>query len=102
MKDKKVTLKTRTKSNKQNEIQFEDLSTISVQNVIWATGFMEDYSWIDIPNLLNHNGKVKHKRGVTEIEGLYFLGLPWQYRRGSALLLGVGDDAKFLYQQIIL
>ncbi|MEO2077288.1 MAG: NAD(P)/FAD-dependent oxidoreductase [Bacillus sp. (in: firmicutes)] len=100
LREKKVTLKTRTKSIQQNEIQFEDLSTINVQNVIWATGFVADYSWIDIPNLLDHSGKPKHKRGVTEIEGLYFLGLPWQYRRGSALLLGVGEDAEFLYQQV--
>jgi putative flavoprotein involved in K+ transport len=78
------------------------MSSISVQNVIWATGFIEDYSWIDIPNLLDQNGKVKHKRGVTAIRGLYFLGLPWQHRRGSALLLGVGQDAEFLYRQIML
>lgn len=101
VKDKKVILKSRTTSIMNNKIQFEDLSAINVQNVIWATGFNEDYSWIDIPNLLDDNGKPKHQRGVTEIEGLYFLGLPWQYRRGSALLLGVGEDAKYLYQQIV-
>ncbi|MER2173011.1 MAG: NAD(P)/FAD-dependent oxidoreductase, partial [Psychrobacillus psychrodurans] len=33
-------------------------------------------------------------------KGLYFLGLSWQYRRGSALLLGVGEDAKFLANHI--
>ncbi|MDQ1147829.1 putative flavoprotein involved in K+ transport [Bacillus sp. SORGH_AS 510] len=101
LKDKKIILKSRTRSIMKNEIQFEDLSTINVQNIIWATGFKVDYSWVEIPNLLDHNDKVQHKRGVTEIEGLYFLGLPWQYRRGSALLLGVGEDAKFLYQQLI-
>lgn len=101
LKDKKIILKSRTSSILKNEIQFEDLTTINVQNIIWATGFKADYSWIEIPNLLDHNDKVKHKRGVTEIEGMYFLGLPWQYRRGSALLLGVGEDAKFLYQQLI-
>ncbi|WML57887.1 NAD(P)/FAD-dependent oxidoreductase [Neobacillus sp. PS2-9] len=102
LREKKITLKARTKSIQQNEIQFEDLSTINVQNVIWATGFVADYSWIDIPNLLDNSGKLKHKRGVTEIEGLYFLGLPWQHHRGSALLLGVGQDAEFLYRQIVL
>lgn len=102
LREKKVTLKARTKSILQNEIQFEDFSTINVQNVIWATGFVVDYSWIDIPNLLDNSGKPKHKRGVTEIEGLYFLGLPWQHSRGSALLLGVGQDAEFLFRQIVL
>jgi putative flavoprotein involved in K+ transport len=33
---------------------------------------------------------------VTEIPGLYFLGLSWQHTRGSALLGWVGDDAEFI------
>lgn len=90
----------RTKSIDYDEIYFEDQSSIKVENVIWATGFNPNYSWIDIPSLLDHHGLINHYRGVTEIEGLYFLGLPWQYRRGSALLLGVGDDADFLSQHI--
>jgi putative flavoprotein involved in K+ transport len=100
LKNNRITLKGRTKSIKNNEIEFEDSTTITVSNVIWATGFKQDYSWIEIPNLLDDDGKIKHNRGVTDIEGLYFLGLPWQHRRGSALLLGVGDDAEFLYQKI--
>ena len=42
------------------------------------------------------DGKVIHRRGVTEIPGLYFLGLSWQHTRGSALLGFVGDDAAYL------
>ncbi|MBS4196233.1 flavin-containing monooxygenase [Lederbergia citri] len=100
IKNNEVQLKTRTKSIKENVIQFEDLSTLKVQNVIWATGFNKDYSWIDIPNLFDGNGNIKHNRGITENTGLYFLGLPWQHRRGSALLLGVGDDAEYLAHHI--
>ncbi|WP_420491663.1 flavin-containing monooxygenase [Neobacillus drentensis] len=91
-----IKLKSRTKSIVQNEIEFDDLSTIRVENVIWATGFIRDYSWIDVKNLVDANGDVKHHRGITEIDGLYFLGLPWQHRRGSALLLGVGEDAAYI------
>jgi putative flavoprotein involved in K+ transport len=36
---------------------------------------------------------VAHSRGVTEVPALYFLGLPWQHTRGSALLGFVADDA---------
>jgi putative flavoprotein involved in K+ transport len=100
LKNNRITLKGRTKSIRNNEIEFDDSTTIPVQNVIWATGFKQDYSWIEIPNLLNDEGKIKYNRGVTDIEGLYFLGLPWQYRRGSALLLGVGDDAEFICHKI--
>ncbi|MGG1397615.1 NAD(P)/FAD-dependent oxidoreductase [Bacillus salipaludis] len=100
IKNRSVIVKSRTKSIHKNEIQFEDHTSIMVNNIIWATGFTPNYRWIEIPNLLNPNGEVNHKRGVTEIDGLFFLGLPWQHRRGSALLLGVGEDAEYLYKYI--
>jgi putative flavoprotein involved in K+ transport len=46
------------------------------------------------------NAKVIHRRGVTEVPGLYFLGLSWQHARGSALLGFVHDDAAYLRGQI--
>jgi putative flavoprotein involved in K+ transport len=96
----KVMLKGRTTSIQNDVIFFEDQTSVTVKNIIWATGFRFDYSWLDIPCMLDSYGKVIHQRGVTKCDGLYFLGLPWQHRRGSALLLGVGDDAKYLYEQI--
>jgi len=38
--------------------------------------------------------------GVTDVPGLYFLGLAWQYTRGSALLGWVKDDAEFIAAKI--
>jgi len=73
-------------------VRFVDGTSREVGVVVWATGYRPDYSWIDIPGVL-HNGRVVHARGVTEIPGLYFLGLPWQHTRGSALLGFVADDA---------
>ena len=63
--------------------------------VIWATGYRSDYSWIRIPGLAR-DGQVAHRRGVTEVPGLYFLGLSWQHTRGSALLGFVHEDAAYL------
>ncbi|WP_258000311.1 flavin-containing monooxygenase [Bacillus sp. Marseille-P3661] len=100
LKSKQITLKCRTVEADDQFIYFNDHSSLKVDNLIWSTGFLPNYSWIDLPNLLYSNGKVHHKRGITSIDGLYFLGLPWQHRRGSALVLGVGDDAKFLYEHI--
>ncbi|TQR20340.1 flavin-containing monooxygenase [Psychrobacillus vulpis] len=96
-----VQIKNRTVSVKGHTITFEDQTSLDVHNIIWATGFIPDYSWIDIPSLYEEKGKLQHNRGITNIDGLYFLGLPWQHRRGSALLLGVGNDAKYLYQFIM-
>lgn len=97
----KVKLKSRTIDGKGNLITFEDHSSLKFNNIIWATGYYPDYTWIDLPNLIKSNEKIDHKRGITNIDGLYFLGLPWQHSRGSALLLGVGDDAKYLYEFMV-
>ena len=43
---------------------------------------------------------VLHRRGVSDVPGLYLLGLTWQYTRGSALLGFVADDAAHLAEQI--
>jgi putative flavoprotein involved in K+ transport len=67
--------------------------------VVWATGYRPDYSWIDLP-VVDEHGRVRHRRGVTDVPGLYFLGLTWQHTRGSALLGWVKDDAKFIAERI--
>jgi putative flavoprotein involved in K+ transport len=73
-------------------VRFDDGASREVGVVVWATGFRSDYSWIDIPGVVS-DGRVAHRRGVTDIPGLYFLGLAWQHTRGSALLGFVADDA---------
>ena len=73
-------------------VRFADGSTANVDVVVWATGYRSDYSWIDVPGVLD-DGRVVHRRGVTDVPGLYFVGLPWQHTRGSALLGFVADDA---------
>jgi putative flavoprotein involved in K+ transport len=67
--------------------------------VVWATGFRSDWSWVDVPEVVV-DGAVRHRRGVTEVPGLYFIGLPWQHSRGSALLGFVQHDAAFLADQV--
>jgi putative flavoprotein involved in K+ transport len=80
-------------------VRFADGSTLDVGVVIWATGYRADYSWIHIPEVA-HDGQVAHRRGVTDVPGLYFLGLTWQHTRGSALLGFVNGDATYLAGRI--
>ncbi|MBO0814240.1 MAG: NAD(P)-binding domain-containing protein, partial [Actinobacteria bacterium] len=80
-------------------VRFADGSSLDARVVIWATGYRSDYSWIGIPGVAGA-GKVVHRRGVTEVPGLYFLGLTWQHTRGSALLGFVRDDAAHLASRI--
>jgi len=81
-------------------VRFADHSLLEdVGVVVWATGYRSDYAWIDIPGVVRE-GHVVHRRGVTEVPGLYFLGLSWQHTRGSALLGFVNDDAAYLADRI--
>jgi putative flavoprotein involved in K+ transport len=80
-------------------VRFTDGTTLDAGIIIWATGYRPDYSWVDIPGV-TRDGKVIHRRGVTDIPGLYFLGLTWQHTRGSALLGFVNDDAAHLADRI--
>ncbi|HXJ63136.1 MAG TPA: NAD(P)/FAD-dependent oxidoreductase [Actinomycetota bacterium] len=73
---------------------------VDVDGVVWATGYRPDFSWIDVPGVTDERGRVVHHRGVTQVEGLMFLGLPWQHTRGSALLGFVKDDAAFIAGRI--
>jgi len=50
--------------------------------------------------VLDTAGRPLHCRGVTEVAGIYFLGLQWLHKSKSAFLSGVGDDAAFLAEVI--
>ncbi len=78
----------------------QDGRVLSVANVIWCTGFVPDFRWIDLP-VFGSDGYPVHARGVVEGEpGLYFLGLPFQYTLTSSLIGGVGGDAHYIAEQI--
>jgi putative flavoprotein involved in K+ transport len=78
-----------------------DLSKAGIKTIIWATGFVQDFSWLPA-DALDPQGKPRHHRGVSAESGIYFLGLPWQSRRGSSFIWGVWHDAKYIADQIII
>jgi putative flavoprotein involved in K+ transport len=80
-------------------LSFADGTELDVDAVIWATGYRLDHSWIELP-VLDSQRRVRHRRGVTDVPGLYVLGLSWQHTRGSALLGWVKDDAEFIAGRI--
>ena len=75
-----------------------DLAQAGVGSIIWATGYAQDFSWIDLDTF--EAGKPVHERGVSKSPGLYFLGLPWLSMRGSSFIWGVWQDAKYLASRI--
>jgi putative flavoprotein involved in K+ transport len=76
-----------------------DLGRAGVSAVIWATGYDLDFGWIDIP-AFDAYGYPVQRRGVTEVPGLYFLGLHFMHTRKSGLIWGVGDDANHVVDHI--
>lgn len=76
-----------------------DLKAAGVTTILWATGFAQDYAWMEVA-AFDAAGRPAHKRGVSTEPGIYFLGLPWQSRRGSSFIWGVWHDAKFVADHI--
>lgn len=76
-----------------------DLAAADVRSVIWCIGFGTDYRWLELP-VFDGRNQPAHRRGVTGVSGLYFLGLPWQYTWGSGRFADVGKDAAFLFERI--
>jgi putative flavoprotein involved in K+ transport len=72
-----------------------DLKAAGISTVIWATGFRVDFGWIDL-DIFFKDGRPRHQDGVTEVPGLYFVGLPWLSCRGSAFIWGAWKDAERL------
>ena len=94
-----IRLRERVTGAQGDSLIFADGSRQPVGTVIWATGFRLDHSLVRLA-VFGADGRVEHRRGVTAVPGLYFLGLPWQHTRGSALLGWVADDASFIAERI--
>ncbi len=76
-----------------------DLQAAGVATIIWATGYALDFGWLNI-DVFDGRGAPKHRRGVTDVPGLYFLGLSWLSRRASSFIFGVEYDAAHLAEHI--
>jgi putative flavoprotein involved in K+ transport len=77
-----------------------DYEAAGITGVVWAIGFTPDYRWIDLP-VFDGRGHPVHRRGVTPVPGVYFLGLSWQNTWGSGRFADVGKDAEHLLVSIL-
>jgi len=94
-----IVLKPRAVAASGRTVRFADGTESDADAIIWATGYRADYSWIALP-VVDAGGRIRHRRGVTDRAGLYFLGLTWQHTRGSALLGLVAADARYISEQV--
>ncbi len=77
------------------------LATGEFSTVVWACGYRPDYSWLNLP-VLDGKGMPRHKGGVAELPGVYFMGLPFMRRRKSSFICGAGDDARDIVHQLLM
>ena len=76
-----------------------DLRASGIASVIWATGYDLDFGWVEMP-ILDESGAPTHRRGVSIVPGIYFLGLLRLHKFKSSFLCGVGEDAEFVAEHI--
>jgi putative flavoprotein involved in K+ transport len=72
-----------------------DCQAANIGAVVWCTGYHSDFRWVEVP-VFDGKGYPGHDRGVTDVRGLYFLGLPWLYTWGSGRFSGIARDATYL------
>jgi len=83
------------------EARFADGTSVNIRTVIWAVGYLDDSSWLDIEGAAAPDGTFLHKAGISPVEGIYFVGRPWQRNRASALIMGAGPDAEIIVQGLL-
>ena len=83
----------------ESEPETLDLASEGIGAIVFCAGFGSDFSWVK-PPVLDHRGFPRHERGVTDTEGLYFIGLPWLHTWGSGRFSGVGRDAGYIVEHI--
>ncbi len=84
-----------------NPILSLNLADAGITTIIWATGFAVDFSWLKT-DAVDADGRPRHLRGIGAEPGIYFLGQPYQTRRGSSFIWGVWHDAKLVADHIAI
>ena len=77
-----------------------DIRQADLTGVVWCVGYRMNFDWIDAPELFDAKHRPRHTRGVTDLPGLYFLGLPWLHTWGSGRFSGVARDAEHLLTHV--
>jgi len=91
----------RTVGARDGQPLLEGDRVVDVTNVVWCTGFRQDFSWIDLP-VTGEDGWPLENRGVVETApGLYFVGLAFQFAFSSMLVGGAGRDAEYVVNHLV-
>lgn len=77
-----------------------DCRQAGITSIVWCIGFRMNFSWVEAP-VFDDRGLPRHHRGITEQDGLYFLGLPWLHSWGSGRFSGIARDSEHVAEAIV-
>lgn len=83
-----------------HEVTRIDCAVLGITTIIWAIGFRPDYGWLEA-DCFDAMGRPVYRRGLTQVPGIYFIGLGWLKTWGSGRFLGVDEDARYLAERIV-
>ncbi len=84
----------------EKALRLADGTRVEVSDVLWCTGFRSRYDWLEVPGALDRLGRPRHDGGASPVEGLSWMGLPWQTRVDSSIIVGVDGDARRTAERI--
>ena len=82
-----------------SDVTSVNLKENKITSIIWTTGFAGDFRYLKLP-VFSNDGTLKHNNGISDIRGLYFLGLPWLRKRKSGTIMGIIEDAEFIAEKL--
>jgi putative flavoprotein involved in K+ transport len=71
-----------------------------MSTVVWCTGSRADHRFLEVP-VFGEDGRPRHRRGVSTVPGLYFLGLPFQFALASEQIQGLDRDARYVLKRLL-
>ena len=78
-----------------------DPSEHHLTTVIWCAGFEGDYSFVQVPGVLNTRGQPLEDEGLTEAPGIYFAGVDFSSTRKSGTIRAIDEEAQRLVGHIV-
>lgn len=78
----------------------DDGTVIDATNVIWCTGFRQNFDWVKLPVIADDGWPVEWRGVVDAAPGLFFCGLSFQYAFASMVFPGIGRDAAYVASRI--
>ncbi len=75
------------------------LEDYNIRSIVWATGHTNKLSFIQLP-IFDETGAVIQQSGVTPVDGLYVVGVPFKRAGRNAFVFGVKDETGFVTNRI--